>query len=122
MDLSDFCTEFGRLESWRMLRLFKKTAAFHSVRQIPLIALPPLRFPGSQCEQKPYPPYNLQRSLLIWKDHSPKRGSVAISAPIKVFRPPDLDLFKNLSDKERSTFNSEAEQYYSKVETASKAV
>ena len=29
-----------------MLRFVKKTAAFNSVRQIPLIALPPLRFPG----------------------------------------------------------------------------
>ena len=29
-----------------MLDLFKKAAAFHSVRQISLIALPPLRFPG----------------------------------------------------------------------------
>ena len=38
----------------------------------------------SQCEQKPYPWCNLQRSLLIWKDHLPKRGSVAISAPISV--------------------------------------
>ena len=40
----------------------------------------------SQCEQKPYPSYNLQRSLLIRKDHLPERGCVAISAPIKVFR------------------------------------
>ena len=40
----------------------------------------------SQCEQSSYPSYNIQRSLLIWKDHLPKRGSVAISAPIKVFR------------------------------------
>ena len=48
---------------------------------------------------------NLQRSLLISKDHLPKRGSVAISAPIKVFRL-DWDRFKNLSDTERSTFNS----------------
>ena len=64
----------------------------------------------SQCEQKPYPSYNLQRSFLISKDHLPKRGSVAISAPIKVFRP-DSDRFKNLSNTERSTFNSGAEQY-----------
>ena len=28
-----------------MLGLFKKTAAFHNVGQISLIALPPLRFP-----------------------------------------------------------------------------
>ena len=49
-----------------------------------------------QCEQEPYPSYNFQRSLLIWKDYLPKRGSVAISA------------FKNLS--ERSSFNSGAEQ------------
>ena len=61
----------------------------------------------SQCEQKPYPSYNVQRSLLISKDHLPKRGSVAISAPIKVFRL-DSDRFKNLSDTERSTFNSGA--------------
>ena len=74
----------------------------------------------SQCEQKPYPSYNLQRSLLIWKDYLPKWGSVAISAPIKVFRL-DLDRFKNLSDTERSTFNSGAEQYCSGAETASKA-
>ena len=40
----------------------------------------------SQCEHKPYPSYNLQHSLLISEDHLPKRGSVAISAPIKVFR------------------------------------
>ena len=49
-----------------------------------------------QCEHKPYPSYNLQRSLLISKDHLPKRGSVAISAPIKVFRL-DSDRFRNLS-------------------------
>ena len=30
-----------------MFGLFKKTAAFHSVGQISLIALSPLRFPGS---------------------------------------------------------------------------
>ena len=61
----------------------------------------------SQCEQKPYPLCNLQRSLLIWKDNLPIRGSVAISAPIKVFRL-DSDRLKNLSDTERSTFNSGA--------------
>ena len=33
-----------------MLVLFKKTAAFHSVRQISLIALPPLRFPAFSSE------------------------------------------------------------------------
>ena len=74
----------------------------------------------SQCEQKPYPLCNLQRSLLIWKDNLPIRGSVAISAPIKVFRL-DSDRLKNLSDTERSTFNSGAEQYCSGAETASKA-
>ena len=37
----------------------------------------------SQCEHKPYPTYNLQRSLLISKDYLPVRGSVAISASIK---------------------------------------
>ena len=37
----------------------------------------------SQCEHKPYPAYNLQRSLLISKDYLPVRGSVAIPAPIK---------------------------------------
>ena len=62
----------------------------------------------SQCEQEPYPSYNLQHSLLIGKDYLPKRGSVAICAPIKVFRL-DSDRFKNLSDTERSTFNSGAE-------------
>ena len=70
-----------------------------------------------QCEQKPYPSYNLQRSLLI--DHLPIRGSVAISAPIKMFRL-DSDPFKNLSDTERSTFNSGAEQYRSGAEPTSK--
>ena len=74
----------------------------------------------SQCEQKPYPLCNLQRSLLIWKDNLPIRGSVAISAPIKGFRL-DSDRLKNLSDTERSTFNSGAEQYCSGAETASKA-
>ena len=74
----------------------------------------------SQCEQKPYPLCNLQRSLLIWKDNLPIRGSVAISAPIKVFRL-DSDRLKNLSDTERSTFNSGAEQYCSGAETALKA-
>ena len=62
----------------------------------------------SQCEQKPYLSYNLQRSILILKHHLPKRGSVAISAPINVFRL-DSDRFKNLSDKKRSTFDSRAE-------------
>ena len=74
----------------------------------------------SQCEHKPYPSYNLQGSLLISKDHLPKRGSVAISAPMKVFRL-DSDRFKNLSDTERSTFNSGSEQYCSGAESASKA-
>ena len=50
----------------------------------------------SQREHKPYPSYNLQRSLLISKDHLPKRGPAAISAPMKVFRL-DSDRFKNLS-------------------------
>ena len=67
----------------------------------------------SQCEQQPYPLCNLQRFLLIWKDNLSKRGSVAISAPIKVFSL-DSDRFKNLSDTKRSTFNSGAEQYCSK--------
>ena len=77
----------------------------------------PKRF---QCEHKPNPSYNLQHSLLISKDNLPKRGSVAISAPIKMFRL-DSDRFKNLSDMERSTFNSGAEQYCSGAENASKA-
>ena len=70
----------------------------------------------SQCEQKPYPSYNLQRSVLIWNDYLPKPGF----APTKVFRL-DSDRFKNLSDRESSTFNSGAEQYCSWAETASKA-
>ena len=74
----------------------------------------------SQCEHKPYPSYNLQRSSLISKDHLPKRGSVAISAQIKVFRL-DSERFKNLSNTGRSTFNSGAEQYSSGAEAASKA-
>ena len=69
----------------------------------------------SQCEQKPYPLCNLHRS--IWKDHLPKRDSVAISAPIKVFTL-DSDRVKNLSDMECSTFNTGAEQYCSGRETA----
>ena len=73
----------------------------------------------SQCEHKPYPLCNLQCPLLIWKDNLRNRGSVAISAPIKVFRL-DSDRFKNLSDTDRSTFNSGAEQYCSGAETASK--
>ena len=74
----------------------------------------------SQCEQKPHPLCNLQPSLLIWKDILPKGGSVAISAPTKVFRL-DSDRFKNLSDTECSTFNNGAKQYCSGAETASKA-
>ena len=74
----------------------------------------------SQCEHKPYPSYNLQRSLLISKDHLPKRGSVAIFAPIQVFRL-DLDNFKNLSNTECSTFNRGAEQYCSGAENALRA-
>ena len=62
----------------------------------------------SQCEHKPYPSYNLQHSVLISKDK------------IKVFRL-DSDRFKNLSDTERSTFNSGAEQYCSGAENGSKA-
>ena len=58
--------------------------------------------------------------LFIWKDHLPKRGSVAISALIKVFRLAS-DRFKHLSNTERSTFNSRAEQYCSGAETALKA-
>ena len=49
-----------------------------------------------------------------------KTRFLAISAPIKVFRL-DSDRFKNLSDTERSTFNSGAEQYCSGAETALKA-
>ena len=51
--------------------------------------------------------YNLQHFLLIWKDQLPKRGSIAISASIEVFRL-DLDRFENLSNTECSTFNSGA--------------
>ena len=79
-------------------------------RSVPSVNRSPIRY---AC--------NLQRSLLIWKDYLPKWGFVAISAPIKVFRL-DSDRFKNLSDTERSTFNSGAEQYCSGAETASKAV
>ena len=74
----------------------------------------------SQCEHMPYLSYNLQCFLLIWKDYLPKRGSVAISASIKVFRL-DSDRCKNLSNTERSTFNSGVEQYCSGAENASKA-
>ena len=74
----------------------------------------------SWCEQKPYPSYNLQRFLLILKDHLPKQGSLAISAPLEVFKL-DSDRFKNIRDTERSTFNSGAKQYCSGAETASKA-
>ena len=42
MDLSDFCSEFSRLEPWRCLPFYKD-----SVRQILPIAFPPLRFPVS---------------------------------------------------------------------------
>ena len=73
-----------------------------------------------QCKQKPYQSYNLQCSLLIYLKRSlPKRGSIAISAPIKMFRL-DLDCFKNLSDTKHSTFNIGAEQYCSGAENASK--
>ena len=65
------------------------------------------------------PSYNLQRSLLIWKDPSLVRGSLAISAPIKLFRL-NSDRFKHLSDTKRSTFNSGAEGFCSGAETASK--
>ena len=51
----------------------------------------------------------MQCSLLICKDHLTVRGSVAISAPIKVFRL-ESDGSENLSDTERSTFGSGAEQ------------
>ena len=68
-----------------------------------------------QCEQKPYPSYNLQRSLLIRKDHLPIRGSVATSAPIKVFRL-DSDGFENLSNTECG-----AKQFCFGAETALKA-
>ena len=75
----------------------------------------------SQCEQEPYPSYNLQHFILIGKDYLPKRGSVTIPALIKVFRL-DSDRFKDLSDTERSTFNSGADQYCSGAENASKTV
>ena len=60
--------------------------------------------------RSPIRQYSLQRVLLICKDHSPVRGSVAVSAPIKVFRF-DSDRFKNLYDTERSTFNSGCERF-----------
>ena len=47
----------------------------------------------SQCEHKPYPSYNLQGSILISKDHLPKRGSVAISAQQKC-----SDLIRTVSE------------------------
>ena len=53
-------------------------------------------------------------------NHLPKQSSLAISAPIKVFRL-DSGRFKNLSDTKRSTFNSGEEQYCSGADTASKA-
>ena len=46
-------------------------------------------------------------NLLSRISRNRKRGSVAISAPIKVFRL-DSDCFKNLSNMEHSTFNSGA--------------
>ena len=77
-------------------------------------------FQSVPSEQKPYPSYNLQRSLLIWKDHLPIRDFAAISALVKVFRL-GSERFKNLSDTEHFTFNSGAEQYCSGTETAQKA-
>ena len=47
------------------------------------VEIVPKRF---QCEQKPYPSYNLQRFHLISEDHLPVRSSVAFFAQIKVFR------------------------------------
>ena len=44
--ISAISAQSDRLESWRCLPFLKKTAAFHSVSQISLIALPPLCFPG----------------------------------------------------------------------------
>ena len=69
----------------------------------------------SQCEHKPYPSYNLQFDF--------KRSFTSTmfrcnSCSDKVFRL-DSDRFKNLSDTERSTFNSGAEQYCSEAENAS---
>ena len=61
-----------------------------------------------------------ERSLLIWKDHLLVWGSIAISAPIKVFKL-DSDCFTNLSNTELSTFNSGTEQYCFGGEPASKA-
>ena len=74
----------------------------------------------SECEQEPSSSYNLQHSRLIWKEHLPVRGSIAIYDPVKVFRL-DSYRFKNLSDTERYTFNSGAEQFCPRAETASKA-
>ena len=53
----------------------------------------------SRFEHKPYSSYNLQRSLLIRKDHLPILGSVEISSPMKFFRL-DSDCFKILSGTE----------------------
>ena len=74
----------------------------------------------SQCEHKLYPSYNLQRSLLISKDHLPVTRFRCNFCSDKVFRL-DSDRFKNLSDTERFTFNSGAEQFCSGAGTASKA-
>ena len=60
-----------------------KVAPIHCKQELMFscgVEIVPMR---SQCEHKPHPSYNLQRSLLISKDHFPVQGSVAISAPIK---------------------------------------
>ena len=76
--------------AWAMFTLYR--ISFCSVSKVDLIQCEQkLMFccgaeivpKSSQCEHKPYPSYNLQRSLLISKDQLPVRGSVAISAPIK---------------------------------------
>ena len=55
-------------------------------------------------------PLKSQLLTFAWTiHHLPIRGSVAVSAPTKLFRL-GLDCFKNLSDTGRSTFDNGAEQ------------
>ena len=74
--------------------------------------------PGrSRCGRGPYPLCNLQRSLLIWGDNLPMRGSVAVSAPVGVFGLGSGRL-GGLSGAGRSTFSGGAGQCCSGAETA----
>ena len=86
--ISAISAQSDRLESWRCLSFLKKTAAFHSVRQISLIALPLLRFPDEGSYQIP-----VQTEIINQENWAPSGLGERLPYAIKdrpLFPPPPL--------------------------------